>query len=44
MIQNAQAGVQAYLIYRQRGVLPHRVQVMMDSIMNTIKLHEHRLV
>ena len=36
--------MQAYLIYRQRGVLPHRVQVMMDSIMNTIKLHEHRLV
>jgi DNA-binding transcriptional LysR family regulator len=36
--------MQAYLIYRQRGVLPHRVQVMMDSIMNTIKLHEHRLI
>lgn len=36
--------MQAYLIYRQRGVLPHRVQVMMDSIMETIKLHEHRLV
>lgn len=36
--------MQAYLIYRQRGVLPHRVQVMMDSIMNTIKFHEHRLV
>ncbi|WP_409326951.1 LysR family transcriptional regulator [Serratia quinivorans] len=36
--------MQAYLIYRQRGVLPHRVQVMMGSIMNTIKLHEHRLV
>jgi DNA-binding transcriptional LysR family regulator len=36
--------MQAYLIYRQRGVLPHRVQVMMDSIMNTIKLHEHLLV
>ncbi|KFB87976.1 transcriptional regulator [Serratia grimesii] len=36
--------MQAYLIYRQRGVLPHRVQVLMDSIMETIKLHEHRLV
>ncbi|CAI1904340.1 LysR family transcriptional regulator [Serratia proteamaculans] len=36
--------MQAYLIYRQRGVLPHRVQVMMDSIMNTIKIHEHRLI
>ncbi|CAI1658389.1 HTH-type transcriptional regulator cbl [Serratia quinivorans] len=36
--------MQAYLIYRQRGVLPHRVQVMMDSIMNTIKIHEYRLV
>ncbi|CAI1162043.1 Gcv operon activator [Serratia ficaria] len=36
--------MQAYLIYPQRGVLPHRVQVMMDSIMANIKLHAHRLV
>lgn len=36
--------MQAWLIYRQRGVLPHRVQVIMDSIMESAKLHAHRLV
>ncbi|OKP15923.1 transcriptional regulator [Serratia liquefaciens] len=36
--------MQAFLIYRQRGVLPHRVQVMMDSIMHNMKLHEQRLI
>lgn len=36
--------MQAYLIYRRRGVLPHRVQVTMDSIMESVKLHAHRLI
>lgn len=36
--------MQAFLIYRQRGVLPHRVQVMMDSIMHNMQLHEQRLI
>ncbi len=36
--------MQAYLIYRRRGVLPHRVQVTMDSIMESVKLHAHRLM
>ena len=36
--------MQAYLIYPQRGILPHRVQVMMDSIIENVKLHAHRLI
>lgn len=36
--------MQAYLIYPQRGILPHRVQVLMDSIMDNVKLHAHRLI
>ncbi|MGK2699397.1 LysR family transcriptional regulator [Serratia surfactantfaciens] len=36
--------MQAYLIYRRRGVLPHRVQVMMDSIMESVQQHAHRLI
>ncbi len=33
--------MQAYLIHRRRGMLPHRVQVTMDSIMESVKLHVH---
>lgn len=36
--------MQAWLIFRQRGVQPHRVQVIMDSMMESARLHAHLLV